>query len=292
MHKNRSLYTLPQYQKIIRGRYHRLGLVVENTDNHTYKIFRPIPATPWIPEGRRKYFRKIRSRLDSVNDNNHFTFCTLTYSTKLFTNTDAATRVKSDIDKFFKRLYYRKTKPQYFYVIELTDNFMVHIHLIFDRYIHKSKLFKSWHEITGSLCIKIKHLPTDQAFYYCTKYLSNALKQNEGKWSFIFSHIDRIWSSSRKFFTINTEFKSLFSFQFMVWNKDHILDKITEKKGFESEGVDLSDIDYELLNYDSIKTQCQISNKKAVIPHLPAQLACSVPLQANFDFFSTSIYFS
>lgn len=292
MHRNRSLYSLPEYQKIIRGRYHRLGLVCENSSEGNFKIFRPVPATPWIPEGRRKYFRKIRSRFDDVNNNNNYSFCTLTYSHRFHTPTAAALRVKSDIDKFFKRLDYRNSRPEYFYVIEVTDKFMVHVHLIFDRYVHKKKIFRSWNKITNSICIKIKHLPSKQAFYYCTKYLSDALKQNDDKWGFIFSHIDRIWTCSRKFFSRCDPAGSFFKFCFLIWNKNNILDEYQSQKGFESRGVVLSDIDYELLNYDSQRIDCQISNRSNKRSPLPARMAVSLPIQATFDFFSSSIYYT
>jgi len=292
MHQNRSLYSLPEYQKIIRGRYHKLGLICENTKEGTFKIFRPIPATPWIPEGRKKYFRKIRSRLDGVYSNNHYTFATLTYSHRFHDPVSASLRIKSDIDKFFKRLDYRKSRPEYFYVIELTDKFMPHVHLIFDRFVHKKKLFKSWNKVTNSICVKIKYLPGKQAFYYCTKYLSSSLKQNDDKWGFIFSHIDRLWSSSRKFFSRCDPAGSFFKFCFMIWNKNNILDQFQCQKGFESQGVSLSDIDYELLNYDTQKIDCQIS-RAGVGTSTPAQSRpVDVPIQSNFDFFSTSIYYT
>lgn len=292
MHQNRSRYTLPEYQKIIRGRYHKLGLVCENTQTGNYKIFRPVPSTPWIPEGRRKYYRKIRSRLDGVSNNRHYSFATLTYSSRFHTPVTAARRVKHDLDLFFKRLNYRNSKPEYFYVIELTDNFMVHVHLIFDRYVHKKKIFKSWNKITNSICIKIKHLPAQQAFYYCTKYLSNALKQNDDKWGFIFSHIDRIWSSSRNFFNKIDPSGGFFKFCFLLWNKNHYLEQYFPDHKSEINGVDLSELDFELLNLDSQKLDCQIRTSHPGVTRQLAPIALAPPVQSTFDFFTTSIYYT
>lgn len=292
MHQNRSIYTLPEYQKIIRGRYHRLGLVCENNKTGTFKIFRPVPATPWIPEGRKKYFRKLRSRLNKVRYNHHFTFCTLTYDNKLYSPSAVAARIKHDIDLFFKRLDYHDKRPEYFYVVELTDNFYPHIHLIFDRYIHKSKINASWSNVTASPSTKIQHIPYKSAFYYCTKYLSDSLKQAEGKWSFIFSHIDRIWTCSRKFFDRQDLKNEFFSFCFIIWNKNNILSEYESQKGFETQGVDLSELDYELLNYDSLKINCQIQSAPARSRTPDISGPVRSPVQATFDFFTTSIYYT
>lgn len=292
MHENRSRFTLYEYQKIIRGRYHKLGLVCENTATGSYKIFRPIPATPWVPEGRKKYFRKIRSRLDSINSNNRFTFCTLTYSTRFYNPVSASKNVKRDIDLFFKRLDYRNSRPEYFYVIELTDQLMVHVHLIFDRYVHKKKIFKSWNKITNSICIKIKHIPSQQAFYYCTKYLSDSIKQSDDKWSFIFKNIDRIWSSSRNFFNKNEGFKGLFSFYFMIWNKDSFLDQYMNKPTDLTAGRELSSDDTELLRYDADLRGCLLQRSGPVSARKLSKPALALPSQAQFSFFENSIYYS
>jgi len=200
MHWNRMLYTLPQYQEKLRNGYHKLGLLCENRKDGKICVFRPVPSSPWLPEGRKKYFSKLYNRSKNIVYNKKYSFCTLTYSTNLYTPVQAARRVKADIDKFFKRLNYRKSKPEYFYVIELTDKYMVHIHLIFRGFVHRKKIFKSWFKVTGCVSIKIQHLPFDKALHYCLKYLTKSKKQDESKWGFLFSHISRIWTCSRKFF--------------------------------------------------------------------------------------------
>jgi hypothetical protein len=200
MHKNRTLYTYPEYQSKVRGNYLSLGLICQNTVSGKSYIFRPVPCCAWIPEGRKKYYNRLYKRSKMISASKKFTFCTLTYDTKLYSAVEVSKRIKSDIDKFFKRLDYRKSKPEYFYVIELTDQYYCHIHLIFDRYIHKSKIHASWFAVTGSISTKIKSMPYKQALFYCMKYVTRAKKQSEDKFGFLFSHVDRLWSCSRKFF--------------------------------------------------------------------------------------------
>ena len=200
MHWNRMLYTLPEYQEKLRNGYHKLGLLCQNKKDSKIYIFRPVPSTPWLPEGRKKYFSKLYNRSKNLTYNKKYSFCTLTYSTRLYTPVQAAHRVKADIDKFFKRLNYRKSKPQYFYVIELTKKYMVHVHIIFQGYVHKAKIFLSWSLVTGCTAVKIQHIPYQKALFYCLKYLRKSKKQDESKWGFLFSHVSRLWTCSRKFF--------------------------------------------------------------------------------------------
>ncbi|RLJ04689.1 MAG: hypothetical protein DRP08_01145 [Candidatus Aenigmatarchaeota archaeon] len=200
MHANRIKYSLLDYQEKLRNGYQRLGLICKNIETNKRYIFRPVPSCPWLPEGRKKYFSKIYNRSKNLLNIKKYSFCTLTYSTSLYTPEAAALRIKKDIDKFFKRLEYRKSKPQYFYVIEVTNNLMVHIHIIFQGYVHKSKISASWKAVTGCTAIRIQGIDYQKALYYCFKYLTKSKKQNQDKWAFIFKNIDRIWSCSRKFF--------------------------------------------------------------------------------------------
>lgn len=221
MHHNRKYYSLPEYQVKLRNGYKKLGILCTHQEGHYSQIFRPVPKTPWLPEARAKYYRRLINRSESIVKQKKYSFCTLTYDTKLYTAIEVAKRVKHDIDLFFKRLGYRKSKPQYLYVIELTDNFYIHVHLIFDRFVHKKKIFMSWFKITGSKAVKIQSLPFDKAVYYCFKYLTKAKKQSEAKFGFLFSHVDRLWSCSRNFFAKVPEkikewiFNCLFDDQYM-----------------------------------------------------------------------------
>ena len=205
MHRNRIIYDYPEYQAKLRRGYTTLGLVLRNSDSGNICVFRPVPATPFLPEGRQKYFYKLKKRSENLNYNKKYSFATLTYSSGNYTPAQAAGRLKHDIDLFFKRLNYRKSKPEYFYVIELTDKLMPHIHIIFAGYVHKKKIFKSWFKVTGCTAVKIKSLPQQTAIHYCLKYLSNAKKQSEEKWAFIFRYVDRIWTCSRRFFGKNDQ---------------------------------------------------------------------------------------
>jgi len=225
MHENRKIYTLPSYQEKLRKSYLKLGILIYNKSLKKSIIIRPIPTNVWLPESREKYFKKLEDRTKNIIQSKHYTFCTLTYSNKKYTPGEAAKRVKHDIDLFFKRLNYRKSKPAYFYMIELTDNFMVHVHLIFDRYVHKSKVFMSWFKVTGSISIRIKHKKKGSAMQYCLKYLRKTQKQDQKKWEFIFKNIDRIWSSSRDFFTKIENPDTNWLFLCMAWNKNNSIDR-------------------------------------------------------------------
>lgn len=219
MHKNRSQYSFAQYQAKLRNGYKNLGIVCQHRETGDCLVFRPIPNCPWLPESRKKYFGKLRGRIDGLPSDRHYTFCTLTYSRRFHTPKQAASRIKHDIDLFFKRLDYRKTKPEYFYVIELTDQLMPHIHLIFDRYVHYKKIYASWKNVTRSIMIRIEHLKGKQAFYYATKYITNARKQGYGKWQFIFHNIDRVWSASRHFWGSGSILLSSHEYWFTISGK-------------------------------------------------------------------------
>ncbi len=200
MHANRLKYSLLDYQVKLRNGYQRLGLICKNTETNKSYIFRPVPSCPWLPEGRKKYFSKVYNRSKNLLYLKKFSFCTLTYDTNLFTPENACSRIKKDIDKFFKRLDYRNSKPEYFYVIELTNQLMPHVHIIFQGYVHKTKIYSSWKGVTGCTAVKIQGIDYKKALYYCFKYLTKSKKQNHDKWCFIFKNISRIWTCSRKFF--------------------------------------------------------------------------------------------
>jgi len=290
MHTNRSLYSLTEYQSKLRRNYLNLGVVIEKTNKGTFSIFRPVPATPWLPEGRKKYFRKLQSKIKATDIKNKYTFCTLTYSTRFHDPTSCARRVKRDLDLFFKRLSYRKSKPEYFYVIELTDKMMTHVHLVFDRFVHKKKIFTSWNKITNSICTKIKYLPGQHAMYYCAKYLTSTNKQPHGKWAFLFKNIDRLWSSSRKFFADPEQLEKNYRFLFMLWNKNEILSEYFPNKEILSNQGDLQENDVGLLEHDAVETDCIIDNKKAGPGRLLASIALTAPAQQQFDFFEKSLW--
>ncbi|MBA7665133.1 hypothetical protein ES703_73200 [subsurface metagenome] len=223
MHNNRLLYTLPEYQKKLRGSYHKLGLFLEKIDDHKIFIFRPVPNCPWLPESRKKYFHKLRKRLETLPRDRKYTFATLTYSTRLYSPVDVCNRIKHDINLFFKRMGYHHRKVQFFYVIELTDKYMPHIHIVFDQYIPWKKIRASWFHTTGNIVTDIRQKSRDSAFYHCLKYLTNMKKQSEAKWSFMFSHIDRIWTCSQGFVVAAKSGNNKYKFIFSVWDPDGYL---------------------------------------------------------------------
>jgi len=290
MHSNRSVYTLTEYQQKLRRNYLSLGVVIEKTDKGTFSIFRPVPKTPWLPEGRKKYFNNLISKIKSTPIKSKYTFCTLTYSTRFHDSQSASKRVKHDIDLFFKRLAYRNSKPEYFYVIELTDKMMVHVHLVFDRFVHKKKIFKSWNKITQSVCTKIKYLPGQHAMFYCAKYLTKSNKQPHGKWAFLFKNIDRLWSCSRNFFADPAGTAKNFKFLYMLWNKNGILNEYFPNREILHNQGDLQECDVGLLEWDATLHDCIIDVGRACTAHQPAQLALAQQAQPYFGFFENSMW--
>lgn len=245
MHRNRLIFTLPEYQRKIRNNYKKLGLFLERNEDHKIFIFRPVPCSPWLPESRKKYFNKIRNRIQAIPGNHKYTFATLTYSAQRYSPVDAAKRIKHDIDLFFKRMGYHHRKVQYFYIIELTDKFMPHVHIVFDQYIPWKKIRSSWYNVTGNVVTDIRQKSKQNAFHHCLKYLTKMKKQDESKWSFIYSHIDRIWSASRGFLASASSRTGKYTFLFSVWDPDGYL-----HPGFENPENDL--ISNEVDKHDAI----------------------------------------
>jgi len=289
MHQNRSLYTLTEYQSKLRRNYLSLGIVIEKTATNTVHIFRPVPASPWLPEGRKKYFRRLRAKVKASPSKTKYTFATLTYSTRFYSPASAASHVKRDIDLFFKRLTYYKSRPQYFYVIELTDNMMVHVHIVFDRFIHKKKLFMSWNKITKSVCTKIKYLPGQHAMFYCLKYLTSSSKQPHGKWAFLFKNIDRLWSSSRNFFCEPEQLQKNYEFLFMLWNKNGILNDYFPDSNDRSRASPVDFQDVSLLEFDAYSQNCIISDGHPLPACQLASIAQSVTGENYFDFYTNRL---
>ena len=259
MHQNRIEYSLPEYQNKLRNGYKKLGILCTHKDRKISQVFRPVPKTPWLPEARNKYYGRLIARSKALVKQKKYSFCTLTYDMKLYSKVEVSQRLKHDIDLFFKRLGYRKSKPEYFYVIELTDNFYPHVHLIFDRFVHKRKIFMSWYKVTGSTAVKIQSLSYTKALYYCLKYLTRAKKQSEAKFGFLFSYVDRLWTCSRKFFSKlpprakEWVFNCLFNDQF-VETFEVMFHPDTDLKSYEFERSDFEKLLAKLIFDDNIIT--------------------------------------
>jgi len=290
MHSNRSTYTLSEYQAKLRRNYLHLGVVLEKTAKGTFSIFRPLPKSPWLPESRSKYFKPLYTKAKLLKHSKKYTLCTLTYSTKLYTPESACHSVKHHIDLFFKRLGYRKSRPEYFLVCELTDQMMVHIHLVFDRFVHWKKVRASWYKVTGNIITDIRNKKRDQAIHYCFKYLTKAKKMPNGKWAFIFKHIDRIWSSSRNFFDDPEDQPKKYKFLFMLWNKDGILDEYFPNREILQNQGDLQECDVGLLEYDADHLDCVVSVGRFGMARQPAKLALAQPAQPLLGFYENSTW--
>ena len=234
MHRNRLLYTLPEYQQKLRNNYKKCGLFLERNEDHKIFIFRPIPNCPWLPESRKKYFNKIRNRIQNIPGTHKFTFATLTYSASNYSPVGACKTIKHDIDLFFKRMGYHHRKVQYFYIIELTKQYMPHIHIVFDQFIPWKKIRSSWFHVTGNVVTDVRQKSQGEAFHHCLKYLTKMKKMGQAEWSFIFSHVDRIWSASRGFLAAASSRTGKYTFLFSVWDPDGFLGK-----GFENCETDL-----------------------------------------------------
>lgn len=243
MHRNRTIYKLPEYQTKIRNGYKKMGLFLQNIDNHKIYIFRPIPNCPWLPESRKKYFGKLKSRLNSIDMSKNYTFATLTYSPRKYTPVEAANRLKHDLDLFWKRLGYYHRKFEFFYVIELTKKHMVHVHIIFNKYIPHIKLKNSWRAVTGCKIVHIEHIKSRQVFWYVTKYLNDSKKQSEDKWIFIFSYIDRIWTCSRNFMACAGSENGKYKFLFCCFDPERSIDQYFSdpKNDIKSNSIDHND---------------------------------------------------
>ncbi len=290
MHANRSLYSLTEYQSKLRRSYRNLGLVLEKIDGRSFSIFRPLPKTPWLPESRNKYFKPLFKKAKNIHNSKNYTLCTLTYSTRLYSPASACARIKHDIDLFFKRLDYHDKKPEYFLIVELTDRMMPHVHLVFNRYVHYTKVYMSWFEVTGNISTDIRNRNRNQAMHYCFKYLSKSKKQPHGKWAFLFKHIDRLWSSSRNFFgDIDPEEKQ-YKFLFMLWNKNGILNEYFLLPEVTEGPKNLTDNDISDLDYMTDKLDCKIRVGRSGNARQLAQLALAQPSQPLFSFYVNSIF--
>jgi len=234
MHRNRLLYTLPEYQQKLRKNYKKCGLFLKRNEDNKIFIFRPIPNCPWLPESRGKYFKKLRKRFEALPPDSKYSFATLTYSATTYSPIEACSRIKHDIDLFFKRMGYHHRKVQYFYVIELTKRYMPHIHIVFDQFIPWKKIRSSWYNTTGNTVTDVRHKSRGEAFHHCLKYLTKMKKMSQAEWSFIFSHIDRLWSASRGFLASAKSRSGKYTFLFSVWDPDGFLGS-----GFENCETDL-----------------------------------------------------
>lgn len=239
MHQNRIDYSLEEYQEIIKTRWHTslLWLSERNPDGHRNLFFaRPVPRTVWLPgKPRQKYYKKLFFRLHNqlACSDRKYSFATLTYSTKQYSNIMAAALLSNHIKEFIRLIRKRYKKVQYFWIIELTKNYQPHIHIIFDCFIHWKVLRAIWRKVTGSYITNIKSIPSSAAAGYITGYLTKQSKQNNHQFEFIFKHIDRLYCSSRNFFFKSD--KILSKYILIAFSKTYFSDSFIFRPDPESE---------------------------------------------------------
>jgi len=206
MHKNRTMYTLKEYQEVLTLRWRStLIWLGKYDDTHLPELWfaRPTPKTIWLPgKPRQKYYRSLREKLKSTmkTDAKRYSFITLTYNQRKYSPEEAAERSKSDIKELLRMLRRRFGKIQYFYIIELTVTGYPHFHVIIDKFIYWKVLKAMWYHITLSYVVDIRMIPAGNIAGYICKYLTKVEKQDSWQFAFIFKNIDRLWSASRGFF--------------------------------------------------------------------------------------------
>ncbi len=207
MHKNREIYSLDEYQRIIKRRWLTsliwLGRRDEKGSPELW-FARPTPRTIWVPgKPRQKYYRALREKLKTtmIKTAKKYSFITLTYHQRKYSPEESAARSKSDIKELLRLIRRRFGKVQYFYIIELTHTGYVHFHVIIDHFIYWKVLKAMWYHITLSYVVDIRLIPSGNIAGYICKYLTKTSKQDSWQFDFIFKNIDRIWAASRGFFT-------------------------------------------------------------------------------------------
>ncbi len=224
MHQNRIQYSYPGYQDVLLQRWHSSLLWLGQKDKNGIPnlwFCRPTPRTPWLPgKPRQKYFKRLYAKLHSqlkISSKN-YTFCTLTYDRKKWSENQAAMLLPEHLKEFFRRLRKRVKNLQYFWVVELTKVGMVHIHLIFNQFVFHKVIRAIWYHITRSYITDIRKIPCRNVAAYVTKYLTKQSKHSENQFDYMFKHISRLWNSSRGFFTRFNKAISEYTFLGMSFN--------------------------------------------------------------------------
>jgi len=225
VHQNRLIYSYESYKALLRKRRKKIAVACLCLKSSAVTFSCPAPVTPFLPEGRGKYFSRLYKKSKTVKKNKHFSFATLTYQTSDVTNSQLCSHLKKDLDKFFKRLRNHNKIKEYFYVIELTKRGFVHIHVIFQGFVAKQAIFASWNPITNATCVRIRHIGYKDAIWYCIKYLTKSKKMSEKYWAIMFKSVDRLWSSSRNFFHMEEEEISDYLHLGTFTNSNHALTK-------------------------------------------------------------------
>jgi len=216
MHQNRIQYSLKEYQSILYDRWNHtlFWFALKDNDSSNYNMFfaKPCPKTIWLPGRPRKKYLKARQKKLSYNfkkSADNYTFCTLTFSQKLYNRTDAFSFLKSYIHKFIKRLRKRVKTLQYYWVIELHKNGYPHIHIIFNQYVHWKVIRAIWWVVSRSRITDIRKIPGNNAGNYISKYVSKTNKHDQRQFEVIFKHVDRLFGYSQGFFVASESIQDI-----------------------------------------------------------------------------------
>ena len=206
-------------------------------------FFKPAVRSLYEYDCRQNYFRSLKKKFKNVCSSKVFTFCTLTYSTKLYDPEQVSARCKKDIALLMKRLRRSYTKLEYFYIVELTKKFQPHFHIVFNSEIPKSEIRKDWYEITGSYIVDIEKVWNQSIDFYLTKELSKSKRKSEQYWQFFFYNFKRLWTSSRGFFYRAKKVTKKFYILFKDYNiiRTIFAHALTEIQNFEERLTKLPD---------------------------------------------------
>lgn len=227
MHQNRVDYTLPQYQDVLLTRWSRtLFLFAKKKKNNGYDFYfaKPTPRTVWLSgKPRDKYYKRLYARLHHqlTLDKKKYTFCTLTYHTRKYSREYCCSLLKSHLKEFIRRLRVRYPRLQYYWIIELTKDYYPHIHFVFDHYCHHVIIRAIWYAVTKSYITDIRMIPAGNLASYLSKYLTKQRSQKVDQFTFIFKNIDRLYGSSKYFFSVYVKFESDWLFINMTFSCDY-----------------------------------------------------------------------
>jgi hypothetical protein len=212
MHSNRINLTYKQYQNIVMTRWQTTLFWFAKKETEGYNLYfaKPAPSCVWLPgKPRNKYYKNIFKKINNQlrDQSRQYSFLTLTYSTHLYSQKSAFLLLKEHIREFFRLLRKRYKKFEYFWVVELTKNCYPHVHIIISKFIHWKVVRAIWHRVTKNKVVDIRTAGHKNVSEYLTKYLSKQSKHNETQFAVIFKNVDRLYGSSRNFFSVNKEFK-------------------------------------------------------------------------------------
>jgi|GEM_PF-2029103 len=242
MHNNRIEYSYPQYQSVIIDRWKNTLFWFARKSDEKYDLYfaKPTPRVPWLPgKPRKKYYKRLFTRIfrQLQTGNFKYSFCTLTYHTRKYSQKYAFLMLKDHLKEFIRRLRKKYPKIQYFWVIELTKNLYPHIHIVFNQYVHWLVIRSIWYHVTQSYITDIRSIPAGNLAAYMSKYISSQKKSSEIQWATIFKQVDRLYGSSKYFFCkIATEEKDqewfLISISTNIYDADWRLDRHDSDEDF------------------------------------------------------------